>query len=100
MIGIERKQKRLHYLKSYWMDKVKDLPGARLNTSLNPKWSCAIGNFGLDGKKPGELDSFLLDKYNIIGLGFLWLNVVGAVAVVLFALLLQPMMRRELKINN
>lgn len=43
---------------------------------------------------------FLLDKYNIIGLGFLWLNVVGAVAVVLFALLLQPMMRRELKINN
>ncbi len=32
---------------------------------------------------------FLLDKYNIIGLGFLWLNVIGAVAVVLFALLFQ-----------
>ncbi len=32
---------------------------------------------------------FFLDKYNIIGLGFLWLNVVGAVAVVLLSLLLQ-----------
>ena len=28
---------------------------------------------------------FLLDKYNIIGLGFLWLNVVGALAVVILA---------------
>lgn len=32
---------------------------------------------------------FLLDKYNVIGLGFLWLNVVGAVAVVALAWLLQ-----------
>lgn len=43
---------------------------------------------------------FLLDKYNIIGLGFLWLNVVGAVAVVLLALLLQLFMKRQLVINN
>lgn len=43
---------------------------------------------------------FLLDKYNIIGLGFLWLNVVGAVAVVLLALLLQPFMKKQLVINN
>ncbi len=43
---------------------------------------------------------FLLDKYNIIGLGFLWLNVVGAVAVVLLALLLQFFMRKQLVINN
>ena len=27
MIGSERKEKRLHYLKNYWMEKVKDLPG-------------------------------------------------------------------------
>jgi SSS family solute:Na+ symporter len=37
---------------------------------------------------------FLLDKYEIIGLGFLWLNVVGAVAVVLIALLLQPFFKK------
>ncbi len=32
---------------------------------------------------------FMLDKYNIIGLGFLWLNVVGAVAVVALSWILQ-----------
>jgi SSS family solute:Na+ symporter len=38
---------------------------------------------------------FFLDKYDIIGLGFLWLNVVGAVAVVLLSLLLQPFFRKN-----
>ncbi len=37
---------------------------------------------------------FFLDKYNIIGLGFLWLNVVGAVAVVLVSVLLQPFFKK------
>lgn len=37
---------------------------------------------------------FLLDKYNIIGLGFLWLNVVGAAAVVLLAWLLQVFLKK------
>ncbi|MFL9485435.1 sodium:solute symporter [Chitinophagaceae bacterium LWZ2-11] len=32
---------------------------------------------------------FFLDKYGIIGLGFLWLNVVGAIVVVLLSLLIQ-----------
>ncbi len=43
---------------------------------------------------------FLLDKYNIIGLGFLWLNVVGAVAVVAIAFLLQTFLQKKLIINN
>ncbi|MES2005351.1 MAG: sodium:solute symporter [Bacteroidota bacterium] len=43
---------------------------------------------------------FLLDKYNIIGLGFLWLNVVGAVAVVLLALILQPFFKRQLVVGQ
>jgi Na+/proline symporter len=34
---------------------------------------------------------FFLDKYNVIGLGFLWLNVVGALAVIVLSLLLQVM---------
>ncbi len=32
---------------------------------------------------------FFLDKYNIIGLGFLWLNVAGALMVVGLSYLLQ-----------
>jgi selenocysteine lyase/cysteine desulfurase len=77
MIGIERKEKRLHYLKNYWMEKVKDLPRVKLNTSLHPKWGCAIGNIGIDGKKPGELDSFLLDKYKVHTVGITWENIIG-----------------------
>jgi SSS family transporter len=34
---------------------------------------------------------FILDNQNIIGLGFLWLNVVGAAAVVLIGLLIQSL---------
>ena len=77
MIGSERKEKRLHYLKNYWMEKVKDIPKVRLNTSLNPKWGCAIGNIGIEGKKPGELDSFLFDKYKIHVVGIDWENIHG-----------------------
>lgn len=77
MIGIERKEKRLHYLKDYWMEKVKDIPKVRLNTSLLPQWGCAIGNVGVEGKKPGELDSYLLDKYKVHTVAITWENIVG-----------------------
>jgi len=77
MIGSERKEKRLHYLKNYWMQRVKDIPGIKLNTSMNPKWGCAIGNVGMEGKKPGEFDTFLLDKYKIHVVGIEWENIHG-----------------------
>jgi selenocysteine lyase/cysteine desulfurase len=77
MIGSERKEKRLHYLKNYWMEKVKDIPKVKLNTSLNPKWGCAIGNVAIEGRKPGELDSFLFDKYKIHTVGIEWENIKG-----------------------
>ncbi len=77
MIGIERKEKRLHYLKNYWMEKVKDLPGVKLNTSMHPKWGCAIGNVGIEGKKPNDLDSFLLNNYKVHTVAINWENIVG-----------------------
>lgn len=77
MIGIERKQKRLHYLKNYWMEKVKDLPGIKLNTSLDSRWGCAIGNVLVEGKKPAALDSFLLEKYKVHTVAIEWENIRG-----------------------
>ena len=77
MIGSERKEKRLHYLKNYWMEKVKDIPKVKLNTSLHPRWGCAIGNVAIDGKKPAELESFLFDKYKIHTVGIDWENIKG-----------------------
>jgi selenocysteine lyase/cysteine desulfurase len=77
MIGIERKEKRLHYLKNYWMQKVKDVPKVKLHTSFDPKFGCAIGIVSVEGKKPAELDSFLLDKYRIHTVGIEWENISG-----------------------
>lgn len=77
MIGMERKQKRLHYLKNYWMEKVKDLPGVKLNTSMHPKWGCAIGNMGVEGKKPGDIENFLYEKYRLHVVAISWENIQG-----------------------
>jgi len=77
MIGNERKEKRLHYLKNYWMDKVKNIPKVKLHTSFHPKWACAIGVVSVDGRKPAELEAFLLDKYRIHTVGIEWENIKG-----------------------
>lgn len=77
MIGSERKEKRLHYLKNYWMEKVKDIPKVKLHTSFDPKWGCAIGMVSIEGKKPGELDSFLFNHYKIHTVGIEWENIHG-----------------------
>lgn len=72
MIGIERKQKRLHYLKNYWMERVKDLPSARFYTSMHPQWGCALGTIGFEGKKPNEIEAFLMSRYNLHTVSIEW----------------------------
>lgn len=65
MIGTLRKQKRLHYLKNYWMEQVRDVKGIRFFTSNKPAYSCAIGTFAIEGKKSPELSSDLFRLYKI-----------------------------------
>ncbi|OLY92576.1 Selenocysteine lyase/Cysteine desulfurase [Cnuella takakiae] len=65
MIGSERKQARLQYLKNYWMEKVMQVPKVRLCTSLRPEFGCAIGLVNLDGIAPVELDNFFFQKYRV-----------------------------------
>ncbi|MET0394762.1 MAG: aminotransferase class V-fold PLP-dependent enzyme [Chitinophagaceae bacterium] len=77
MIGSDRKEKRLHYLKNYWMEKMRDIPKVRFNTSLHPRWGCAIGNVGIDGKKPAEMEAFLFNKYKIHTVTIEWENIQG-----------------------
>src|SRR4029079_18924459 len=45
----KRKEARLRYLSRYWMNRLKDVPKIRFNTSLDPNQSCAIGNVKIDG---------------------------------------------------
>jgi selenocysteine lyase/cysteine desulfurase len=77
MIGIKRKEARLLYLKNYWMDKVRDLPGVKIHTSFKAEYGCAIGMVAVEGKKPAELDSFLLDKYKVHTVAIEWENIKG-----------------------
>lgn len=77
MIGSERKEARLHYLKNYWMEKVKDAPNVKLHTSLHKKYGCAIGLVSIEGKKPGELDNFLFSNYKIHTTTIEWENIKG-----------------------
>lgn len=77
MIGAERKEKRLFYLKNYWMDRVADVPGIQLGTSRKEGFGCAIGLVGVKDRKPAELDQFLLNNYKIHTVGIEWENIHG-----------------------
>lgn len=77
LIGGARKQERLHYLKNYWMSRVKDVPGIKFFTSPNPKWSCAIGNFGFEGVKPGHIADQLFTRYKIHTVSIEWEAIKG-----------------------
>ncbi len=77
MIGGQRKEERLMYLKNYWMNKVKDIPKVKLGTSMKKGFGCAIGLVSIEGKKPAELDAFLLDKYKVHAVGIEWENIKG-----------------------
>src|SRR6202008_132885 len=72
MIGAKRKEERLLFLKNYWMQKVKDIPKVKLGTSMKAGFGCAIGLVAVEGKKPSELDSFLLEKYKVHAVGIEW----------------------------
>ena len=74
-IGSKRKQERIHYLKNYWASAVKQHPKVKINTSLNPKYSCAICGVSVDGMTPSELDTQLFNKYKIHTVGIVWENI-------------------------
>lgn len=65
LIGAQRKEARLRYLKDYWAEKASKLPKANLYTSLKPQYSCAIATFGFSGWDAHQIDNKLFEKYKI-----------------------------------
>lgn len=65
-IGAERKEARLRYLTRYWADKLLENENVRLHTSLDPRFSCAIGNVEIVGVDVVELTEHLWDRHRII----------------------------------
>ncbi len=64
-IGAKRKEERLRYLSRYWMNRLKDVPQVRFNTSFDPAQSCAIANVQIEGINPSKIGSYLFDKHRI-----------------------------------
>jgi len=77
LIGTARKQQRLHYLKNYWMEQVRDVPGIHFYTSMHPKWGCAIGVFGIAGIPGSELSDALFRDWKVHTVGIVWEKIDG-----------------------
>lgn len=64
-IGLERKEARLRYIKKYWVDQVREVPGILVNTPKEEQRSCGIANVGLANMTPHEMADKLLADHKI-----------------------------------
>lgn len=63
MLGIEKVQPRLHYLKNIWVNALNNEPGVEVVTP--PELSCAIASFRVKNKKNADAVTFLLDQHKV-----------------------------------
>ena len=77
MIGIERKQARLHFLKKYWAEQAVKLPGVSIGSSVNPAFGCAIALLKIEGMPPKKVAEKLFLKAKIHTVGIDWENIHG-----------------------
>jgi len=64
-MGGKRKEARLRYLSRYWMNRLKNVPKIRFNTSFDPAQSCAIANVEIVGVDPVAIGSYLFAKHRV-----------------------------------
>ncbi len=77
MIGSQRKEARLFYLKKYWTDQLLDFEEVVLNTPMKRGFSGAIANIAIKDKKPEDLDAYLFEKHKIHTVTIHWANIDG-----------------------
>lgn len=76
-IQIERKEKRLRYLKEYWLNALKENPNIIINTPFEAQRSCGIGNVGIKNIKPADLAKKLYTEFKIFTVAIDYANVQG-----------------------
>ncbi|MEX2596774.1 MAG: aminotransferase class V-fold PLP-dependent enzyme [Salibacteraceae bacterium] len=64
-IGSDRKFERLHFLKQYWVERTKEVPGIQYWCSEDPAFSGALTTFGLKGKTGPEIHNYLWKEARI-----------------------------------
>ena len=64
LMGIEKVAARLHYLKSIWIDELKNVNAVEI---VSPKdMTCAIASFRVRDKKVGKTADYLYKQHNIL----------------------------------
>jgi selenocysteine lyase/cysteine desulfurase len=76
-IGADVKQARLNYLKTYWVDQVKEMSKVQFYSSTNPTYSCALFNFGIEGMDAGPVHNALFRTHKVHTSPIKWENVNG-----------------------
>jgi len=64
-IGSSLKAARLSYLRSYWLNKAKDIPKVKVNTPQEAGQAYAICNVGIEGLRPSDFVDKLYNEYKI-----------------------------------
>jgi len=65
LMGIERISNRLHYLKSLWINQLRQHPGVEIVTPVQKELSCAIASFRIPGKSSSEVAAYLFKEHNV-----------------------------------
>lgn len=77
LIGSQRKEERLRYLRKYWVEKVKNIKNVKILTPETKSFSCGLGLFYIEGKKPEEISDYLFTKHKIFTVAINWENIHG-----------------------
>jgi len=64
-VGAARKEARLRYLARYWMNRLKNEPNVRFNTSFDDRQSCALANVHVEGTDPYATCAHLMGRHKI-----------------------------------
>lgn len=79
-LGPKNVHQRLHYIKNYWVEQVKDLERVTLHTSLKPEFSGAIATISIDGLTAGDIASALWNQESF-DVGYITWNGMNAVRI-------------------
>ncbi len=65
-LGDEQKEARLRYLRNYWAERLLQNDRIRMNTSLDPRFSCCLSNVYIEGVDTSALGNYMWDRHRII----------------------------------
>ena len=71
-LGAETKAARLRHLRAKWLDPIKDLPGVKLHTSLDPRFSCGMAAVQIRDLDGVEIDKFLYARHQVRIVDMIW----------------------------